>query len=208
MNTNPDNIIRPMLHHFGITTANLQAMKDWYAKVLGMAPTHETAAPDGAAALPPMQASWVTNDGANHRIAIMALPGLTPDPDRSRHPRLQHVAFELPSIDALLQTYAHLKAKGIEPVITADHGATTAFYYEDPDRNSVELTIDNFGDWAKSSEFMRTSPEFAVNPMGAYVDPDKMIAARAAGMSVEELHRRAYAGEFPPSKPMDPRVLM
>jgi hypothetical protein len=72
----------------------------------------------------------------------------------------------------------------------------------------VELTIDNFGDWAKSSEFMRTSPEFAVNPMGAYVDPDKMIAARAAGMSVEELHRRAYAGEFPPSKPMDPRVLM
>jgi catechol-2,3-dioxygenase len=138
----------------------------------------------------------------------MALPGLTPDPDRSRHPRLQHVAFELPSIDALLQTYAHLKAKGIEPVITADHGATTAFYYEDPDRNSVELTIDNFGDWAKSSEFMRTSPEFAVNPMGAYVDPDKMIAARAAGMSVEELHRRAYAGEFPPSKPMDPRVLM
>ena len=40
------------------------------------------------------------------------------------------------------------------------------------------------------------------------VDPEKMIAARAAGMSVDELHRRAYAGEFPPSKPMDPRVLM
>jgi hypothetical protein len=35
-----------------------------------------------------------------------------------------------------------------------------------------------------------------------------MIAARAAGMSVNELHRRACADEFPPSKPMDPRVLM
>jgi catechol-2,3-dioxygenase len=208
MKTNPDNIIRPTLHHFGLTTANLQAMKEWYGKVLGMAPTHETAAPDGAAVLPPMQASWVTNDGANHRIAIMSLPGLTAASDRSRHPRLQHVAFELPSIDALLQTYTCLKAEGIEPVITADHGATTAFYYEDPDRNSVELTIDNFGDWAKSSEFMRTSPEFAANPMGAYVDPAKMIAARDAGMTVEELHRRGYAGEFPPSKPMDPRVLM
>ena len=44
--------------------------------------------------------------------------------------------------------------------------------------------------------------------MGAYVDPEKMIAARTAGMSVEELHQRAYAGEFPPPKPMDPRVLM
>ena len=44
--------------------------------------------------------------------------------------------------------------------------------------------------------------------MGAYVDPDAMIAARPAGASVEEVHRRGYAGEFPPSKPMDPRVLL
>lgn len=205
--TNPP-VIHPTLHHFGLTTGNLQGMKDWYATVLGMAPTHETAAPDGATALPPMQASWVTNDGANHRIAIMALLGLTADPERARHPRLQHVAFEYPTIDDLLATYARLKSLGIEPVLTADHGVATAFYYEDPDRNSVELTVDNFGDWAKSSEDMRTSPEFAANPMGTYVDPDKMITVRAAGMSVEELHRRAYAGEFPPSKPFDPGVLL
>jgi catechol-2,3-dioxygenase len=183
-------------------------MKDWYAKVLGMAPNHETAAPDGKTTLPPMRAAWVTNDGANHRIAIMALPGLTADSERSHHPRLQHVAFELPAIDDLLATYDRLKKLGIEPVLTADHGATTAFYYEDPDRNSLELTVDNFGDWKKSSEYMRTSREFAANPMGTYVDPDKMIAARATGMSIEELHRRGYAGEFPPAKPMDPRVLL
>ena len=39
--------IRPTLHHFGLTTANLQGMKEWYAKVLGMTPNHETTAPDG-----------------------------------------------------------------------------------------------------------------------------------------------------------------
>jgi catechol 2,3-dioxygenase len=39
-----------------------------------------------------------------------------------------------------------LKGLGIEPVLSTDHGATTLFYYEDPDRNSVELTVDNFGD--------------------------------------------------------------
>ncbi len=55
---------------------------------------------------------------------------------------------------------------------------------------------------------MRTSPEFAAKPMGMYVDPDKLVAARKAGMSFAELHRRAYAGEFPPSGPVDPRVLM
>jgi catechol 2,3-dioxygenase len=201
-------VIRPTLHHFGLITANLEPMKEWYATVLGMTPNHETPAPDGAAALPPMRACWVTNDGANHRIGIIALPGVTGDPERSRHHRLQHVPFELPTIDDLLATYSRLKNIGIEPVLTADHGASTAFYYEDPDRNSVELTVDNFGDWERSSEYMRTSPRFAANPMGTYVDPEKLIAARAAGASVGELHRRGYAGEFPPSKAMDPTVLL
>jgi catechol 2,3-dioxygenase len=198
----------PTLHHFGLTTGNLEAMKDWYAEVLGMTPNHETSAPAATEGLPSMRASWVTNDKANHRIAIMALPGLTEDQQRVRHHRVQHVAFELPTIDDLLATYVRLKSLGIEPVLTADHGASTAFYYEDPDRNSVELTVDNFGDWEKSSAYMRTSPQFAANPMGAFVDPEKMLAARAAGMSIEELHQRAYAGEFPPPKNMDPRILL
>jgi catechol 2,3-dioxygenase len=55
---------------------------------------------------------------------------------------------------------------------------------------------------------MRTSPDFARNPMGTYVDPDKMIAARKAGASPWELHERARAGEFAPLQPYDPRVLL
>jgi catechol 2,3-dioxygenase len=141
-------------------------------------------------------------------FAFVSAPGLTDDRDRSHHHRVQHVAFEYPSVDALLATYTRLKGLGIEPVLTTDTGATTAFYYEDPDRNVVELLADNFGDWAKSTEFMRSSPEFAARPIGAFVDPNKLIAARAAGMAPAELHRRAYAGELPPSKPMDPRIIM
>ena len=70
------------------------------------------------------------------------------------------------------------------------------------------LTVNASLPWDESSEFMRTSPEFAAKPMGTYVDPDKLVAARKAGMSFAELHRRAYAGEFPPAGPVDPRVLM
>ncbi len=88
------------------------------------------------------------------------------------------------------------------------HGATTALYYADPDGNSVELLVDNFGDWAESTEYMRTSPEFAAMPMGAYVDPEQLVAARQAGASFAELHHRAYAGEFAPSTAADPRVLL
>jgi hypothetical protein len=53
---------------------------------------------------------------------------------------------------------------------------------------------------------MRTSGEFARNPIGVPVDPAKLIEARAQGASREELHRRAYAGEFLPAEPIDPRV--
>jgi catechol 2,3-dioxygenase len=44
--------------------------------------------------------------------------------------------------------------------------------------------------------------------MGSYIDPEKMIKARGVGMSLEELHKRGYAGEFPPEKEMDPAALM
>lgn len=62
----------------------------------------------------------------------------------------------------------------------------------------LELRVDNFGDTVGSLAFMR-SEEFAGNPLGSDVDPEKLVAARAAGASREELHRRGYAGEYVPT---------
>jgi catechol 2,3-dioxygenase len=39
-------------------------------------------------------------------------------------------------------------------------------------------------------------------------DPDKMMAARKAGASPWEVHKRALAGEFAPAQPYDPRTLL
>src|SRR5208283_512328 len=41
-------IVRPKLHHFGLTTANLEAMLNWYGKVLGMTSNHQTSKPMGS----------------------------------------------------------------------------------------------------------------------------------------------------------------
>jgi catechol 2,3-dioxygenase len=188
--------VSPRLHHFGLKTSNLDAMVDWYGKVLGMKPNHRTQATSAAQGDSRWRIAWVSNDLANHRISIMALPRLADDEQRSRHKGLHHIAFEYPMLDDLLATYARLKLLAIEPVCAADHGTTTSFYYEDPDHNSIELMVDNFGDGEQSSDFMRRSPEFANNPMGADVDPDQIYAARATGMSIAEIHERAYAGEF------------
>jgi len=183
-------------------------MLDWYAKVVGMVTIWSTANPWGSEAGMSMSAAFVSNDRANHRMALFATPELKEDTDKHAHAKLQHVAFEYATLDDLLNTYTRLKGLLIEPVLTVDHGPTISFYYEDPDGNSVELFVDNFGDWDKSREDMRTSPEFRKNAMGTFVDADKLVAARQAGMSLAELHRRAYAGEFPPARPMDPRILM
>ena len=48
----------------------------------------------------------------------------------------------------------------------------------------------------------------ADRPRRVFVDPDKMLAARQAGASPWELHERAFAGEFAPAKPYDPRALL
>ncbi len=186
----------PTLHHFGLKTSNLDAMVDWYGKVLGMKPNHRTSTTNAAQGNSRWRIAWVSNDEANHRISIMGLPRLADDEQRSRHKGVHHIAFEYPTLDDLLATYARLKMLAIEPVCAADHGATTSFYYEDPDRNSIELMVDNFGDAEQSSDFMRRSSDFANNPMGADVDPEQIYAARWAGMTVAEIHERAYAGEF------------
>ena len=191
-----DGTIRePTLHHVNLKTIRLQQMIDWYGTVVGARPTFRNPA-----------AAFLTNDDANHRIALLSSSKLSDDPDKLSRAGMHHMAFEYASCDDLLATFARLKALGIVPHMSLDHGITTSFYYVDPDGNSVELQYDNFGDWRASSEWMRTSEEFARNPIGVPVDPEKMSEARAAGALREDLHERAFAGEFLPAGPIDTRV--
>ena len=186
---------KPILHHVNLKTTRLQEMIDWYATAAGM--TTVFLFPGGA---------WLTNDAANHRLALLTSSKMSDDANKLVHTGLHHTAFEYATIDDLLSAYTHLKEREIMPHMALDHGMTLSFYYVDPDGNSVEFQVDNFGDWAQSKEWMRSSPDFAADPIGQFVDPDKIVAARKAGASHEEIHRRAYAGEFPPSGPVDPRV--
>jgi catechol 2,3-dioxygenase len=199
-------LIRPTLHHFGLTTAHLEEMLDRYAKVLGMTTNFQSTrvmAAGGSAGL-----AFVSNDRAHHRLALILSPGLRDDPDKHTHVKIQHVAFKYATLDDLLNSWERLKDLGIEPILMADHGPTIAFYYQDPDGNSVELFVDTFGDWDKSAEYVRTSPDFHQNSMGTSIDPEQVLVARKAGATLAELHQPVYAGEFPPAHPMDPRMLL
>ncbi|KYG29052.1 hypothetical protein ACU3L3_18150 [Priestia endophytica] len=68
--------------------------------------------------------------------------------------------------------------------------------------------MDTFGDWSKSKEFMKKSPTFAKKPMGKYIDVEKVLVAREQGLSANEIHERAYAGEYEPDTLMDPKKML
>jgi len=186
-------VIHPKFHHFNLKTTRLQEMIDWYATVVGA----EVNFQDDVGA-------WLTNDAANHRIALLAFPGFVDDPEKDTRTGLHHSAFEYDGFEQLNAAYLRLREAGIEPAFCLDHGMTFSYYYKDPDGNHVELQVDDFGDWAASGEWMRTSPDFAANPIGVFVDPAKVADAAAQGASFADIHARAMAGEFaPPAPPVD-----
>jgi catechol 2,3-dioxygenase len=181
-------IIRPTLHHVQLKTTRLQEMKRWYHTVAGFEVQFEFEL-----------GAFLFNDEANHRIVLIQTPKLFDDPDKFARTGVEHTAFEYSSLEDLLSSHQRLKAQGIEPFICLDHGLTTSFYYADPDQNSVELQVDNFGDWAQSSAFMR-GEDFRRDPIGTQVDPEKLLAAVEEGISRDEIRTRSRRGDYLPEK--------
>jgi len=203
---NTETIVHPKLQHFGIATGNLDAMIDWYGKVLGTTVNYRRAPAAGQRNGPPFTIALIGNDEMHHRIALLGMPGLASDPDKHRHARVQHVAFECDTIDDLLGTYLRLKGLGIVPQMAGDELIQLVLYYQDPDQNVVELNVNNFDDQRKAKEQMKNAPSDTRGLV--FFDPEKMVAARQAGASHRELHERALAGEFAPDQVPDPRRIL
>jgi catechol-2,3-dioxygenase len=184
--------IKPKLHHATFKTTRVQEMVDWYRKVVGIDVNFQF--PGGA---------WTSNDAANHRLSFLAVPGVREDNERIFHSGLHHTAFEYESFDDLVASYLRIKDLGIEPDVCLNHGMTLSLYYADPDGNMVELQVDCYGDWSQSTQWMRTAPEFAANPIGVFFDPDRMAAAHKAGVAFDQILKDSYAGKYPPAKTPD-----
>lgn len=180
-------MIRPSLHHVTFKTSRLDDMIDWYALVVGA----DVQFRDPGAA-------WMTNDAANHRIAFLAIPGLADDADKMRHNGMHHCAFEYENFDDLMSSFERLRSAGVVPAFCLDHGLTISLYYKDPEGNFVELQCDCFSDWKLSSAFMRTSPDFAKNPIGVFFDPALVYTAYKATLDFKKVQRDIRANAYLP----------
>jgi catechol 2,3-dioxygenase len=182
------SVIKPSLHHVTIKTSRLDEMIAWYAFVVGA----QVQFRDGGAA-------WMTNDGANHRVAFLAVPGLSDDAEKVQHNGMHHSAFEYGSFADLMSSYDRMRKAGVEPAFCLDHGLTISLYYRDPDGNFVELQSDNFSDWTLSSAWMRTSPDFAANPIGTFFDPARVYQEFQAGIDFKTLQAAIRGGAYLPN---------
>jgi catechol 2,3-dioxygenase len=64
----------------------------------------------------------------------------------------------------------------------------------------VELQVGCFGDWKRSKAWMRTSEAFSADPIGHFVDPERVAADRAAGLGFEEIHAKAIGDGYAPEQ--------
>ena len=134
--------------------------------------------------------SFLSYDDEHHRVAIVNLPHL--EPRGNSTDGVEHFAFTFASLDDLFAHYETMKAKGLSPYWTINHGMTLSAYYRDPDGNQVETQVDSMT-MDEADAFM-SGPLFAANPIGINVDFDDLVARYRAGTSAAEIMDYALAG--------------
>lgn len=165
--------------HYGLRVRDLQKATDWYIKFLEARVEHDMGF-----------GVFMTFDDEHHRMVIF-----TDDATVEKDPNaagVEHVALGLPDFASLAENYERLKALGITPSLPVNHGFTTSLYYDDPEGNQIELSVDNFATKDECRAWMKTErmaqlmkpPNF-----GDVFDAEELVRAVRGGASQAELAR-------------------
>ncbi len=132
------------IHHVAYRCRDAKQTVAWYAKYLDMdfqlafAEDHvpSTKAPD------PYMHIFL-DAGMGNVLAFFELPSQPPmGRDANTPDWVQHIAFEVESLDVLETVKARLQADGIEVVGITDHTLFKSIYFFDPNGHRLELAVD------------------------------------------------------------------
>ena len=173
------------IHHVAYRCKDAKATAEWYAQVLGMEFTTafaEDHVPSTGEYDPYMHI--FLDCGGGNVLAFFELPNqreMGKDPNTPAW--VQHIAFEVADMDALLAAKAHIEAQGIDVVGPTFHGIFRSLYFFDPNGHRLELAC-NIGTVEQVAELKRVAPlmlqewsETKKAPRHAdwlHVDPDKL----------------------------------
>jgi catechol 2,3-dioxygenase-like lactoylglutathione lyase family enzyme len=149
------------LHHAAYRCKDARQTVDFYTQVLGLKFSHamgEDHVPSTGAYSPHVHVFLEMEDGSC--IAFFECPN---DPgevkDLASPTWIQHFAFRVASVDALLEARRALLERGIEVVGPTNHDDfILSIYFFDPSGHRLELTA-NTSDPARNEQFEREAPE-------------------------------------------------
>jgi catechol-2,3-dioxygenase len=166
--------------HIVLKTSRYAEMLEWWKTFLEGEARHESEF-----------ISFISYDDEHHRVAIVNFPNLE---DRAANAcGTEHFAFTYASLDDLFGQFERMKARGISPYWTINHGMTLSAYYRDPDGNQVETQFDSMS--MQEADAFMAGPLFAANPIGIDVDFEALVTRRRAGEDVTTLVDYATAGK-------------
>ncbi len=129
------------IHHVAYRCRDAKETVDWYARVLGMRYTTafaEDHVPSTGEYDPYMHV--FLDAGGGNVLAFFELPN---QPEMGKDPNtpawVQHIAFEVPDLEALLAAKAHLEAQGVKVLGPTYHGLFRSIYFFDPNGHRLEL---------------------------------------------------------------------
>jgi len=131
------------LHHVAYRCRDAQETVEFYTKVLGLKYAAGQQSPEGARPygeeVDLIHIFFECGDGSY--IAFFDLPSSPPmqaDPNTPNW--VNHIAFEVPSMDALLDGKRRLEAAGVDVLGPKDHSFCQSIYFFDPNGIRLEMT--------------------------------------------------------------------
>ncbi|MBL0925854.1 MAG: VOC family protein [Sphingomonadaceae bacterium] len=155
----PDQFSLSRIHHVAYRCHNAKETADWYQRMLGM--TFVTAFSEdnvpSTGEYDPYMHIFLDCGGGN----ILAFFELPNQPEMGRDPNtpawVQHLAFEVSTLESLLAAKTHLESNGISVLGPTYHGIFQSIYFFDPNGHRLELAC-NIGTPEQLAELRRLAP--------------------------------------------------
>lgn len=174
------------VHHVAYRCRDAAETADWYQRMLGFRFTtafSEDHVPSTGEYDPYMHI--FLDCGGGNVVAFFELPK-QPEMDRDRNTPawVQHLAFQVGSVEELHAAKAHLEANGLSVVGPTYHGIFRSIYFFDPNGHRLELACD-IGTPEQYAELERVAPAML----------SEWAGTRTAPRHADWLHQEPAASE-------------